>query len=881
MSDFVKQPNYVYDQPAIYDKFDGGINNDPSNENLLNNQVRDAVNISYNNGILERRLGAKLFKNLIFHDNDPSIHRDIIQGSFTFVGEFSPCFVVVRDGHLYYSVLSNTDTYDMIEVICKVDATKSPRDPLNLILGLPYYDTIANPSLETQDELQNHNGFVIKQTIIRAEDSDTIDNDDNPLTPEVPTSGIYVEPVNRLILQNYRLVEGAVKDNELYIATGTRYIKMYEVLENNEPVMKAEIVAPFLTRAWDYINIGANYLSPFPELLITSDNEIGFTQLAGIRTLNHTLFAAEVSTPFEAIVDYQIGLDKDSFYFKWEYNWNSTVWQTGLDWTKGADKYDVPHTFVNPLYAGQPIIVNNNNNPPTGQTGKIYYLTSVDKYYIWNGSAYEEIQYFSACTGGCVVTIRVTFADRFVNKSLPVAQWEVDRVAGETGSFFQAYTVRPGKVEDYFPEPSPKYIDIQTCNQLFVDGNKIILYGSFKDVGSWHKTTISDKTVPWQFNYITDRNSLNFQTSKNERIVSCVPLEDYIVVFADNPNLGGSIHKVFGNGDDFDNGDGYFNPYRRTIVNITHSCDHPNSVQFVDNYIIFKYRESIYSIDTRDLSTDRLQVTLLSRNIGHKSNEVFIPKVDFKPGYERELFSEVTEDHYGIIFPKENIRWKMYYKRANYNENIPYFPWLRDISTTFNIKSVVKINNVVTHMYENKLIQYNDFGFKDLAEEFNFKIVTKAYHLEYPGFGKFVNSLLLNFYRGSTALLELTLNVYNESNFKLIGSTETSFYDENTNSIVWGDFNKYYNIDIEDPDRASLVLDLTSISGSKLGKSIYSSKVYNPDLKFPCLSAYVVIESSSPEAFSLSSLTFDYTTTEMPAKSLPLIYNQILRKEDE
>jgi hypothetical protein len=834
MSDFIKQPNYVYDQPAIYDRFDGGINNDPSNENLMNNQVRDAINVSYNDGVLERRLGAKLFKNLIFYDNDPSIHRSIIQGSFTFVGEFNPCFVVVRDGHLYYSVLSNTDTYDMIEVICEVDATKSNKDPLNLILGLPYYDTITNPNVQTQDELQNHNGFVIKQTIIKAEDGNTIDNDNDSETPEVPASGIFVPPVNRLILQNYRLVEGAVKDNELYIATGTRYIKMFEVLENNEPVMKAQIVAPFLTRAWDYINIGANYLSPFPELLITSDNEVGFTELAGIRTLNHTILAAEESTPFQAIVNYEIGFDKSNYYFRWSYNKNDTGWVLIQTWTKGAESITLTHP-ESPAFAAE------------------------DK-----------------------VLIKVEFADIFKDITITDPEdWEIDPVSAEKGAFFIAYVVKAGTLSAFVPAPSQKYLDIQDCNRMFVDGNKIILYGSFKDPGSFFKTTISDRTVPWQFNYITDRNSLNFQTSKNERIVACVPLEDNIVVFADNPNLGGSIHKVFGNGDDFDNRDGYFNPYRRTIVNITHSCDHQNSVQFVDNYIIFKYRESIYSIDTRDLNADRLQVTLLSRNIGHTSPDVFIPKIDFAPGYERLLYSEVTEDHYGIIFPEQNLRWKMFYKRPVYNNNIASFPWVRDISQAFEINGTVKINNTITHITPDKLIQYNGNDYKDLGVAFEHQIITKAYHLEYPGFGKFVNSLHVSFYRGATTLLVMNVDVFNEANFKLIGVNEVSFYDEELDTIVYAEFDAYFGLNIIDPDRAALIEGTTPIQGSKLGKSVYTSRVYNPDLKFPCLSAYATIKSSSPEAFSLSSITYDYTTTELPAKTLPQIYSEIFRKVDE
>jgi hypothetical protein len=480
------------------------------------------------------------------------------------------------------------------------------------------------------------------------------------------------------------------------------------------------------------------------------------------------------------------------------------------------------------------------------------------------------------------VLIKVEFADIFKDITITDPEdWEIDPVSAEKGAFFIAYVVKPGTLSAFVPAPSQKYFDIQDCNRMFVDGNKIILYGSFKDPGSFFKTTISDRTVPWQFNYITDRNSLNFQTSKNERIVACVPLEDNIVVFADNPNLGGSIHKVFGNGDDFDNGDGYFNPYRRTIVNITHSCDHQNSVQFVDNYIIFKYRESIYSIDTRDLNADRLQVTLLSRNIGHTSPDVFIPKIDFAPGYERLLYSEVTEDHYGIIFPEQNLRWKMFYKRPVYNNNIASFPWVRDISQAFEIDGTVKINNTITHITSDKLIQYNGNDYKDLGVAFEHQIITKAYHLEYPGFGKFVNSLHVSFYRGATTLLVMNVDVFNEANFKLIGVNEVSFYDEELDTIVYAEFDAYFGLNIIDPDRAALIEGTTPIQGSKLGKSVYTSRVYNPDLKFPCLSAYATIKSSSPEAFSLSSITYDYTTTELPAKTLPQIYSEIFRKVDE
>ena len=70
MSDFVKAPTYLYDEPAKYTRFDGGINNDPSNENLHSNELRDAVNCDYqSDGNLTRRYGAKQFNNQVYKKN--------------------------------------------------------------------------------------------------------------------------------------------------------------------------------------------------------------------------------------------------------------------------------------------------------------------------------------------------------------------------------------------------------------------------------------------------------------------------------------------------------------------------------------------------------------------------------------------------------------------------------------------------------------------------------------------------------------------------------------------------------------------------------------------------------------------------------------------
>ena len=53
-------PIYTYDEPSTKSDFTGGINTDPSNEHLLENEMRDCVNMDYLSGALVKRKGAEI-----------------------------------------------------------------------------------------------------------------------------------------------------------------------------------------------------------------------------------------------------------------------------------------------------------------------------------------------------------------------------------------------------------------------------------------------------------------------------------------------------------------------------------------------------------------------------------------------------------------------------------------------------------------------------------------------------------------------------------------------------------------------------------------------------------------------------------------------------
>ena len=97
---------------------------------------------------------------------------------------------------------------------------------------------------------------------------------------------------------------------------------------------------------------------------------------------------------------------------------------------------------------------------------------------------------------------------------------------------------------------SDDFILIHSCTKILADGNKLLLYGDRFNSGQWFKTIINN---PY---YITDRGSLSFKTTKNESLIKVVPFQGNLIAFANSDNVGGSIHLIQGNGDDYDDQSG-------------------------------------------------------------------------------------------------------------------------------------------------------------------------------------------------------------------------------------------------------------------------------------------------------------------------------------
>lgn len=867
MAQFEKTPVYIDDTPVEYDSFTGGINNDTDNENIMNHELRDAVNTNYKNGNLERRPGADLIKNIKYLERNPDEHKNVVQGSFTYVGRHNHYIIIVRDGFVYYNRFGEGPDLNMIELDILIDTSRTAYDPLNLAIGLDIFNPGEHPSF-----LHDHDGFIIRDVENISEDSETMEDlwgDDNG--EKEYHSAILRPGMERLVLQNYKKVQGAAFDNKMYLATGTRYLVLEEVEMDGEVMLEASVVEPRKVNAFHYEEVGGNYLSPFPSQYVKSSYRMKTSMISFIHCNEHTLHLRELvnadhqtyykgSATFKALLHYIQGTDANDYNFRWEYKL----------YPNGDESED--HTWVRM------------NNIKDG-LGMNTTTLSVD-----DGFAHPIMP-------GDTLEVRCTYATEFETENVDIldeagevtgteerfvtndhGDYIIDRInSSDHGSYSITYKVLEGTFADYKPSPAPEFLDIHACNKMFTDGNQIILYGSSLKSGNWYKT-IKDS-----FDYITQRNSLNFQTNKNERIVAALPLEGNIIVFADNEHLGGSIHKVWGNGDDYDAGDGYYSPYKRSIVNTSVSCDHPGSVQFVQNFLIFKYKREIFMIDSRELNAERLNVTSLSDKISHHQPGVEIPDIPYGSRYEFKVLSEITDSYYGIIFPEYNLRWKLYYKMPfNYQGQAKtFYPWLRDETEILQVDNILVIRGTPTHVYNDRLIQYTNKLATDLGETFKTRFLTKAYPISpIRGTVKFVNSVLFKFFRGSTDVLSLDFKLYNEANRLLVGQKFESFYDESSDQVVWDDPHAYFAEVTEEDDRPSWILGQTNLNTARLGSHLYSSKVYRPDLRFPCLSAYAMITIDSKEAFALSSITFDYENTDLPQKSLPQLYASIWRKGD-
>ena len=930
MSSIQKIRTYVYDTPATYDQFNGGINTNLSNEALEANELRDGLNCHYINQSLVNRKGEKIIKKL----NLPIQSRP--QGDFMFSAEHKDYIISVRNGHIFYGTYTNSGIdINMNLMLIDIPTVTQRDDCENYAVDL---ETKTSVDLTKDTE-----GYIYKFYKGNNEDPDY-----------EPTEDEYAYT---LIVQNTKRVQGIPaklnidpnlpgSEEKVYfiMATGLRILRISEEFdsETNDYYLYGHILEAYNPNSWEYQNIGVNNLSPFPNYYINEVANVPKTLIGQISTDPKEIGATQVmqsGVTASVKINTLYGYEKEDLYYKWEAR-------------VGADaNWKVLHFWKKEL----------NTNSETSKNKTSITITA---------SQLRQLNGGTNLNAGDELFIRCTVTSDFqYNYDLPTKTYTYDLgedeydisgstkndyVADEAIAQYSKTHIKKKVVSSYTPETAvvdEQFLKMHSCTKVVSDGTKLIFYDDAYNSCEWYKTVVG------QINYISYGGNLNFRTSKNEKLIGVLVFDKNIVAFADNETLGGNISVVTGNGDDYNDGD-YYSPYKRVIVNTNVSCDAYNSIQVAENYIIFKYRRDIYMLDTNDLDSERVQVVTINDKVKQRLNNVEFPLDRIREPYKEEsleydfheyskclkpdeIFSEVCDGYYGLIFPhqgfhidtyeypedalkyyegsnqeyinylrgrkienisvKPGLRWKCYFRNGQMYQGSSkvFYPWLRDTSKYLNICGIVDINGETTMVTTNgELVQFNDDNYDGL-DEYHYKVrmSTRCYDMELPTLCKFLDNLNVYYNRDFKEILNCDMYVKNEAGYYIYTPNNEAFVNMHEQSIGEVKFDERYKIDdalnllpnylpldqyddqpyIDPMDKPVQVLNEVALDTAVLDRPSFTSQTLTPKYRFPFLSAQFILEMKSNQAFSLSSLTFSFTSNDMPDFTREKLYRDILK----
>ena len=1007
MSSIQKVRTYVYDTPATYNQFDGGINTNLSNEALEPNELRDGLNCHYVNKSIVNRKGEKIIKHL----NLP-VFKNRYQGDFIFSAPHNDYIISVRNGNIYYGLYTpKSFEIDMIPVNIEYTTTTSRDDPANFWIDINVV-TQDRDHIHPNYSMEDTEGYIYKYYTLEDEWPDnynlTLDDlylsdktyyikDGDEYIALVPGTDYVVgtqipldaSGVNSTIYdyttvteddyqytlrcQNTRPVQGVpsilvndkgetsftdtngktvINEPTFILATGTRIIQIRELQDEENPeyyYLYAYVLKGYKPNSWDIQNIGVNNLSPFPNYYYNDTEEVPKTSIGALILTPHQLDSITINDTskhisVKAIVNTMKGFTKSDLYYKWEAklgpdsNWtvvhywkaslNNNQALSALNGTTSQNKTEIkiPNTFIkNTLNGGLPL-----------QPGMVLYVrcTLTSDFQVSYSIEDESYSYDYDEAGDYV-------ADQ------AVAQYS------KTHSTFTVSTKKDANGNYIAYSPSNAQIDqqflyIHSCVKVVSDGTKLLFYDDIYDSCQWFKT------VTGQNNYLSYGGNLEFRTNKNEKLIAVVPYDSTIVVFSDNEQLGGNISVVTGNGDDYNNGE-YYSPYKRQIVNTAVSCDCFNSIQIAENFIIFKYRNDIYLLNTNDLDGERVQVITINDKVKQKLSNIEFPLERIREPYKgedfdndfheyskclkpTEIFSEVCDGYYGIVFPHQGfhmdtfewpeegalkpyegdneeyierlngakidnrdylpgVRWKCYFRKGmQYSNNEkPFYPWLRDVSKYLNIVNIINIAGESTMIDEQgNLIQFNNEDYSGL-DEFNYKvrITTRCYDMELPTLCKFLDNANVYFNRDFEKNLYLNCTIKNEAAFEVYNRNIEAYVDSINNKIGFDErytmddalnlreeylpLDQYDDTPYVDPMQKPVqIINDTPVDTATLDRPSFTSVTLTPKYRFPYLSAQLILEMRSNQAFSLSAITFSFTSHDMPDFTREKLYRDIL-----
>ena len=865
-------PIYTYDEPAICSDFSGGINTDPSNEHLLDNELRDCVNMNLLSGALVKRKGAKEITKFNCEEDISNI-----QGIFLFSVNIT-YIILAANGKLYYSIYNENETINLkrLHILNSRTNRLVAEDCQDVFVGLS--KNISN--------LIKHDGYY-----------DYYDED---------------KEIKELIFQNHRSVQAASLNDKLYIATGTRIVEVY--FDTNE--LHAHVIVPYVINSTEYVKIGENYLSPYPELCIDSNNNSVTTNSYNGFLKVERLIGGSYS--LHPIMNFVAGENYEDYYYRWEKfidgQWYTIITFKSQDVSiynktnpseklndyhpynitvKDADRFKYRCTFCK-TFEKQTGIIQEFDKESSYTYGEYVLYNEVIYKCLLAHKPTDVVYPTNDFSTGVYLKRTVTENEQTIEVVDPniTSIWQevndvevvpyyyettsVDPDTGETiytphKTYEYDYKpneltdLRTGQVSSVLYENNinvnKTFETIHSCNKVLADGNKLLFYGDTYNSGWWFKTIINNPS------YISDKGCLSFKTNKNEEVINVTPFQGNLIIFANSEEIGGSIHIVSGNGDDYDDESGYYSPYQRKTINSSVSCNNANTIQVCDNILVFKYYNRVYYINSSDLNNDVVKVYPCNDRLLNKSNDVIIPWDD------EDCISEVTENYYSLIWNEKysinaegdlvlehpGLRLKFYYKTTHQLPDGTYIsPWLRDESKYFTTTCMpIYIKGKSHFLYKNILISFNEDHYEDIDEEYEVVVKPKAIDANNPKLFKLISNVLIYYYRNQYSYIDFKLIVRNEAGHLLLNNeTKKSIQDLKTFKAG----NEYH-----DDERM------------KLDSTIQDTRVFTPSSMFPGLLFDYEVRAKNKGTFTLCSVTFNYTSIDSPDTNPYDLYTSIIR----
>lgn len=222
---------------------------------------------------------------------------------------------------------------------------------------------------------------------------------------------------------------------------------------------------------------------------------------------------------------------------------------------------------------------------------------------------------------------------------------------------------------------------LHQCNRIFIYWERLYVYGDPSEPDVLYASDIQN------FNYFPLSNTLRFENDRKEGITTVDRFRDTLIIFTNSTIqvLEGKIPS----------------DWARTMVNSGIGCIAPNSVQSVDNALIFLSKDGVYRLKSTTFTENNMNVERLDYAVQN------LTEID-----DTQACSVIYNSEYQIVYPSLKRR-----VRFSYVKGI----WALDTSNHLDLRQIYTIDGVLYGQKLNgSMIEFDPTSYKDIDDVYEF-----------------------------------------------------------------------------------------------------------------------------------------------------------------